>query len=103
MFYARRVPAPARALTGLALAVAVALTVTACSGDDPTRDQVAARIRADPQLAGSPATVVDCLTDWFMDSATARQRKAFVDSRADDPAAPRPPDDTTVTCLKEAA
>jgi hypothetical protein len=100
--YARRVSALPRVLTGLALAVAAALASTACSHDGPTRDDVAAKIRTDPHLAGSPAAVVDCLTDWYMDSATPQQRKAFVDSRPGDPAAPAPPEDTMVNCLKEA-
>jgi hypothetical protein len=101
--YADRVPALTRPFTRLALALTAAACLTACSDDGPTRDDVAAKIRADPHLADSPAAVVDCLTDWYMDSATPQQRKAFVDSRPGDPASPAPPDDTMVNCLKEAA
>jgi hypothetical protein len=103
VLYARRVSAPTRVLAGLTLAVTAALTSTACSDDGPTRDDVAAKIHTDPRMAGSPAAVVDCLTDWYMDSATPQQRRAFVDNRPGDPASPVPPDDTMVNCLKEAA
>ena len=103
VLYARRVSALTRVLAGLALAVTAAVTSTACSGDGPTRDDVAAKVRTDPHLTGSPDAVIDCLTDWYMDSATPQQRKAFVDSRPGEAASPAPPDDTMVNCLKEAA
>jgi hypothetical protein len=103
VLYIRHVPALTRVLAGLALAVTAAVAPAACSDGGPSRDDVAAKIRADPRTADSPAAVVDCLTDWYMDSATPKQRKAFVDNRAGDPASPVPPDDTMVNCLKEAA
>jgi hypothetical protein len=102
VLYARRVPALTRVLAGLALAVTAAVASTACSDDGPSRADIAAKIRTDPRLADSPAAVVDCLTNWYLDSATPQQRKTFVDNRTGDPASPVPPDDTMVNCLKEA-
>jgi hypothetical protein len=86
----------------VALTLTAAVCLTACSDDGKARDDVAAKIRADPRMADSPAAVVDCLTDWYMESATPEQRKAFVDGGPGDPARPVAPDDTMVNCLKEA-
>ncbi|WP_306210110.1 hypothetical protein [Actinoplanes sp. RD1] len=89
-----------RPLAGLTLAALTAFALTACSEEGPTREAVAGKIRTDPRMADTPAVVVDCLTDWYMDSATPDQRRAFVANEPGDPVAATPPDDTMLACLK---
>jgi hypothetical protein len=64
---------------GLALALTPGLS--ACGRDGPDRAAVVAKIRSDPQMEGTPDGVVDCLADWYMTSASAQSRTAFVEGK----------------------
>ncbi|GIF00008.1 hypothetical protein Ari01nite_74720 [Paractinoplanes rishiriensis] len=90
---------------GLALALTPGLAACARDGPDRTADRAAvvAKIRSDPQMEGTPDGVVNCLADWYMASASAESRTAFVEGR-------QPPQNDDVAreaavleCLKGAA
>ncbi|MFD9891745.1 hypothetical protein ACFWY9_20595 [Amycolatopsis sp. NPDC059027] len=69
----------ARGLTAVVLLGALA----ACSGDrTPGRDEIIAKIKADPQTRGTSDQTAGCLADWYLRYATPAETKAFVDGTA---------------------
>jgi hypothetical protein len=68
------------ATSGLAFVLVPGLA--ACSGDDPGRADIVAKIRSDPRMAGTPDGVVDCLADWYETGASEQARKTFLDGTA---------------------
>jgi len=88
----------------VAIGVAIALTPAGC-GDDPSpRDEMVAKIKADPQMAGADDRTVGCIADWYENYATEEQRKALRDGGRVDAAgsAPTgsPAEKAMLECLK---
>ncbi|MDG4784878.1 hypothetical protein O7626_02840 [Micromonospora sp. WMMD1102] len=93
-----------RTAAGALAALGLALALTGCSDTGPDRDDVVAKIRTDPRMAGSPDRAVDCLADWYMDNATVEQREAFVAGESvTNPDEIAAVDGAVLNCLKLAA
>ena len=58
-------------------ALGITLASAACGDDPPSRGDVVARIRADPQMAGADDGTVNCIADWYDKYATDEMRSAF--------------------------
>ncbi|MFY1690250.1 hypothetical protein [Plantactinospora sp. WMMB782] len=93
-----------RTAVGALAALGLALALTGCSDSGPDRDDVVAKIRTDPRMAGSPDRAVDCLADWYMENATVEQREAFVAGESvTNPDEIAAVDGAVLNCLKLAA
>ncbi|MEU7903416.1 hypothetical protein [Actinoplanes sp. NPDC049118] len=86
----------------LSAAFVLALTLAACADDGPTRDEVVAKIKSDPRTADTPATVVNCLADWYMESASTAAREAFVEGSEPPANESADVDAAVLECLKAA-
>ena len=93
---------PHRSGIRLLTAFGLALTLAACADDGPTRDDVVAKIKSDPRTADTPATVVNCLADWYMESASKATREAFVEGKAPPGNESAGADAAVLECLKAA-
>ncbi|GAA2965645.1 hypothetical protein [Actinokineospora diospyrosa] len=61
------------------LVVGVGL-VGACSAEgELRREEVVAKLVADPRTKDAPKRVVDCVADWYMEYASPEQVRAFLD------------------------
>ena len=94
---------PHRSAIRLPAAVALALLLVGCAGDGPTRDDVVAKIKSDPRTADTPAIVVDCLADWYMESASPAVRSAFLEGKTPPQNERAETDAAVLECLKKAA
>jgi hypothetical protein len=89
----------ARLLAAFCLAIALA----ACTSDGPSRADVVAKIKSDPRTADTPPEVVDCLANWYMESAAPEVRTAFIEGKPPPESAAKKQDDAILECLKRAA
>lgn len=66
------------------MAVAVLVSLAACSDDtQPGRDEIIARIQADPRTQDTPDEAAACIADWYVKYATPEDITAFVNGEPD--------------------
>lgn len=95
---------PARLLALLLLAI----SMTGCADDDPSAEEFATKIRANPQMSGAPDKAVSCVAAWYATHASPEQRAALLEGRTTglEDATPAPgsaAEAALLDCLKLAA
>ncbi|SFR29199.1 hypothetical protein SAMN04488564_117123 [Lentzea waywayandensis] len=74
------------------------LSAGACAESGPTKQDVVAKIKADPNTKDTPDIAVECIADWYM-TRPEEERTAFVQGQSTD----REPDQAVLDCVKNAA
>ncbi|AVT30370.1 MULTISPECIES: hypothetical protein [unclassified Plantactinospora] len=86
------------------VAAGLALALAGCADDAPDRDDVVAKVRTDPRMAGTSEKAINCLADWYMENATVEQREAYVaGEKSTNPDEIAAVDGAVLNCLRMAA
>lgn len=83
---------------GAVVLLALLLGAGACAESGPTKQDVVAKIKADPNTKDTPDKAVECIADWYMTRPEA-ERAAFVRDQSKN----QEPDQAVLDCLKSAA
>jgi hypothetical protein len=70
-------------LVAMALPAVLVAVGAEQSGGTPTRNEIIAKIKSDPQMADTPDAAAGCIADWYLKYATPQERAAFVEGRPD--------------------
>lgn len=84
-------------LGAVVVLLALLLGAVACAESGPTKQDVVAKIKADPNTKDTPDKAAECIADWYM-TRPEEERTAFVQGRPAD----REPDQAVLDCVKNA-